>query len=298
MSNDPLLPYLIEIIQCPEAEGVILSGGFGIRLKQAFLRSSQQQTLISEVPTARATQDIDLILALDFWIQTEKAKGFKEVLDRLGYVVNQYSWQFRKPIAPENLQHILLDLQARQPRTEERVNVQDRPPQVGRGMGTGISGRQTLEAFAVEDSPQSITITTEQGEYSVLVPHPYAWLNLKVAAAHDWLKERAGEIPPKTDRETGVSRRLKHVLDVYILVAMLTEVELSEAIQLAETYREHPQAEKIRREAIELWGKPDAAGFLEMQRYVRQVYADAVEIDYTLFWTEGLRVALGIEIAL
>ena len=38
IKHDPLSPYLAEIIARPEAQGIILSGGFGMRLKQYHLR--------------------------------------------------------------------------------------------------------------------------------------------------------------------------------------------------------------------------------------------------------------------
>lgn len=44
LKDDPLWPYLAEIIACPEAEGIILSGGFGLRLKQYLPSQGQPKT--------------------------------------------------------------------------------------------------------------------------------------------------------------------------------------------------------------------------------------------------------------
>ena len=35
--NDPLLPHLMDIASDPASEGLILAGGFGMRLKQVEL---------------------------------------------------------------------------------------------------------------------------------------------------------------------------------------------------------------------------------------------------------------------
>ena len=42
MEDDPLSPYLAEIIARPEAQGIILSGGFGMRLKQYHLHQRRE----------------------------------------------------------------------------------------------------------------------------------------------------------------------------------------------------------------------------------------------------------------
>ena len=53
--NDPLMPHLLDILSDPASEGLILGGGFGIRLKQLELARIGVPTLISDIPPARAT---------------------------------------------------------------------------------------------------------------------------------------------------------------------------------------------------------------------------------------------------
>jgi hypothetical protein len=101
MNDDPLLPYLFEIISQPEAEGMILGGGFGMRMKQQHLRESGQLTLVKDLPEARATQDLDVFLNLQLWIEKERAIAYREMLLRLGYEVAVHSWRFRKPYSPD-----------------------------------------------------------------------------------------------------------------------------------------------------------------------------------------------------
>src|SRR5262249_6467098 len=115
---------------------------------------------------------------------------------------------------------------------------------------------------------------------------PYAWLNMKVKAAHDWLRMRRGEFDQKEFAE-------RHAFDVYILVAMLTAEELETAEELAKKYARLSIAEEIKSHTVELYGSQDEPGFIEAERQARQ--ASGLHLDYSTFW-EGIRRALGIEL--
>ena len=302
LTDDPLWPYLAEIIACPEAEEIILSGGFGLRLKQYYLNrrkaeaGGQQITLMSELPETRATLDLDLFLNVNIWVEIEKAHALSKALqDTVNYKTLTYSWQFRKPMMGGQGRFAKLDMLSRQPLPEEPVKVKDKnPKQVGRQMGTGISGRLTPEAFAIDDSPLSLEFVSDGQQYSILVPHPYSWLNMKVRAAYDWLREQQGLIEPKLTTQ-GDHIRLKHVYDVYVLTAMLTQAERAEAAALAEKYADHEEALKTREQAVELYGTVDAEGVQAIEAYSRRYLGRALAIDHELFWDEGLKRALGLD---
>lgn len=109
-----------------------------------------------------------------------------------------------------------VDLLARSPRDDEGIRV--KVPRVGSGSGIDLHGFETPEAFAVEEMSVSLPVAGLNSEgtnvnTSVTVPHVYAWLNMKVKAAHDWLRADRGEIEKKP-------ARIKHVFDVYILTAL------------------------------------------------------------------------------
>lgn len=291
MNTDPLMRYLVELASQPEAKGIVLTGGFGMRVKQNDLKRRGVRTLIADLPEARATSDLDIILSLEFWLEPERGRNFRKMLERLSYGVAMYNWQFRKAYEGSPDLFVKIDLQTREPKNDEplKSRKKTRPEgvkQIGLGMGTGLGGLALPEGFSVDDKP--VQVALDQDEQTViLVPHPYAWLNIKTRAAYDWLGEQRGERKPRVSRDTGVSRRLKHVFDVYVLVAMLTVEELDESVELAQKYFGHAEAKKIRQEAIELFGSPEAPGVAA----VRQASVNA--IDYELFW-EGLSRALGI----
>jgi len=251
---------------------------------------SEQATLIKEFPEAHVTQDIDVFLSLQLWTNPERAIAFRTMLTRIGYEVARHNWHFRKPYPDMPDRFVSLELQARTPHKEEPVNLRD--GQVGKGMGTGVAGYHTPEAFAVDESPLQLIYADAEGR--VRVPHPYTWLNLKVAAAYDWLREKNGEIEAKVYRETGISRRLKHVYDVYVLVAMLTEQEQTEARELAHRYAKHPVAMEILKKAATLYADHEGEGMRAVELYARQSVASTLRIDHELFWEEGLKPVLGI----
>lgn len=283
--TDPLFAHLLDIASDPASAGLILAGGFGIRLKQASLRESGTRTLIENFPMARATQDLDFFLTLSLFVQKEQGRAVRALLDRLGYDEHNKHYQFGKPFDPLNPEiKVKVDLLARTPRSDEGILV--KPPRVGSGAGIDLHGRETPEGFAVEEHCVRLPLQGVRSdgvavETGILVPHAYAWLNMKVRAAHDWLRRQRGEMNPKANSE-------KHVFDVYVLTAMLTETELTEASNLSGLYLADPGAQEICDYAQELYGTEDSPG-------VREVKGQAHEnIDYPIFW-EALNEALGIK---
>jgi len=275
--NDPLMPHLMDIVSDPASEGLILAGGFGMRLKQFNLERTEERTLITPFPNTRPTVDLDFFLRIELFIRKEDGKAVRSLLDRLEYSEKSPQWQFEKPQSQESPEReVIVDLLARDPNpTKELVKIKEF--RVGSGAKIGLHGHETPEAFAVEDSPQPIRVTGlrtdgRAAEATVFVPHPFASLNMKVTAAHDWLRYVRGEL---TDRE----RSEKHAFDVYTLVAMLTEQELAEGIGLAAKYADHPLAQANKEHIQELYSSPDARGFLAVRQQ-----SGSVALDYDVFW--------------
>lgn len=293
LAQEPLWPYLHEIAMRPETTGSILTGGLGLRLKKAFLEQVGATCLFREVPELRATSDLDLLLRLRLWTEPEQAIAFRAALRELEYDVILHSWHFQKPFHGVEGKLVKLDLQARPPRDHEVDKVKVKRNQVGREMGTELAGLLTPEAFAVDDSPIEIRITNSAQETTIHVPHPYAWLNLKVAAANDWYSEVNGKIEPKKPLENGDSRRLKHVFDVYPIVGMMTAEELSQAEEIAQNYAGHPKAMEIRNAASDLYGLRESIGSQAVRTYNDGAWAEHFDENYEVFW-EALSRALRI----
>lgn len=280
MIDDPLLPHLLDILVAPAAQRLILAGGFGLRIKQAYLASRGETTLITPIPPARPTTDLDLFLRMDLFIEAGAQDQIREHLRGLLYKPLQPNWQFVKPMGgPRSNREIVVDLMARHPVEGESVKL--RPPRVGQN---ALHGRSTEEAFAIELNPLAIPVqgVTSLGEavtVDVILAHPYAMLNMKVRAAHDWLKMERGEIKRKDFSE-------KHAYDVYMLIAMLTNIEFDECRNLAAEFANCEIAASIRQEALALFSTSAAPGSREVGRRLGS------DFNFESF-DEGLRVALG-----
>ena len=285
--TDPLLPHLLDILADPVSDGLILAGGFGLRLKQEYLRQTEARTLLDQFPPARATQDLDFFLRMEIWLDSEKGEAVRGLLDTLRYRARVPHLKFEKPLSPDapDERTVKVDLLARTPRADENIPVRRasdptrHPSRVGSGTGIDLHGGETPEAFAVEDFPTLLQVSgaTTNGtpiDALVRVPHPYAWLNMKVKAADDWAAR------PKPFS-------VKHAFDVYLLTAMLTEEEIEQATALAARYSDNPVATEIHDAAARLYDKPTSPGFVEAQRQAGS------PLDHEIFW-EALQVALGI----
>ena len=175
--SEPLLPYLLDIVTAPEAKELILAGGLGLRLKQAFRKASGHRSLISAYPESRATQDMDFFLLLSMFIEPAKGIAFRHFLVREGYAPAEGAKHFhfvkRVDRGVLGTMEVKVDLLARQPLVDESVKVNG--PRVGSGID--LHGRVTPEAFSLEEEPLRIPIVgsksdgTATKEASVLVPH-------------------------------------------------------------------------------------------------------------------------------
>ncbi len=159
--TDPLLSHLLDIASDPASEDLILGGGFGIRVKQIYVRENGLRTLIPNIPEARATQDLDFFLQIALFIQKERGEAIRRLLDRLNYQEHTPKWQFGKTYNVANPDiKIKVDLLARTPLEAENVRVKQ--PRVGVGSGIEIHGRETPEGFAVEDMPLRVPLTGDR----------------------------------------------------------------------------------------------------------------------------------------
>lgn len=281
--NDPLVGHLIDLVQGTPPGSFILVGGLGMALKRAHLTRQGEKTLAAELPQARVTTDIDLALRIEVLADVVRANSIREVIDQLEYEPVNPNWQFHKLLLPaDNQTRFTLDLQAKLP--EDESNVRADAVRVGKAKGLGLHGRTTPEAFAVEHSPQAIPISRDGREAQVLVPHPYAWINMKVRAAYDWYQYDQGQI---TLREGQKPPSEKHLFDVVLLVAMLTNKEIEDCEAIRKGFADLNISGDIRHEAEALFGSVTSRGWT----VARQQGSTA--FDHETLW-EAMRLVLGI----
>jgi hypothetical protein len=227
--QEPLTKHLLDLLQTAPSDGFVLGGGFALRVKRTHLIKGKIRTLAEserqELPEARATSDLDLFLRIEIFSNRGRGQGLRSAIDQLGYSERTPKWQFQKPLsAASRDQEMVLDLLARQPEVGSDVKVNSM--RVGSRSGTDLHGLQTIEAFAVEDRAILCNVFDDGGVVGqVNVAHPFAMLNMKVRASHDWHRFRNGPWPMRNNQ---LPPSAKHAFDCSLIVAMLTEPELED----------------------------------------------------------------------
>jgi hypothetical protein len=223
----PLMPHLFDLLHALEPHGIplILAGGSGLLLRREWLEVSDTPSLITNIPSARATDDFDVILRLEVLADSDKRTGFRQVLDALGYVVvkGAEKYQFSKPgTATDGGRDVKVDLLARAPEANDPNLRADQRRVRPHQSGSPIHAHVTPEAIAVEDDLLTLRLEGRRsnGEIaagSVLLPHPYAFLMMKLFAFRD---EHQGQKGPKRE-----AYARKHAGDLFTITAMMTTVE-------------------------------------------------------------------------
>lgn len=285
MLSLPIEPYLIELLQSLSKEGIepIIAGGLGIYLKRRWvveeLEAGRREALLKAIPDARATDDIDAFLRLEALLQPQRA-DFRRVLSDLGYEPKKEFIQFARP-TEDPKRKILLDLLA-VPIVDPDIKIArgSRPPRMGQRHQKldppMLHAYPTPEAFAILERVRSLPLRGRAVDGSdfdghVRVPHPFAALCMKIAAAADH------ERTPPADRKP---RGYKHAQDVYLLVAMLSREEVDECEALRSDYRDHHALPAICQAAVEFFSTPDSPGCVAVGSRVRDadlgLFADVV----------------------
>ena len=90
MARDPLLTTLLDLNAALESRELIIGGGYGLYLKQQYLKQNPQiRTLFppSTLPSARTTEDIDLVLRAEGVTDSKSMKAIRAALDNLGFTI-------------------------------------------------------------------------------------------------------------------------------------------------------------------------------------------------------------------
>jgi hypothetical protein len=246
----PLMPHLFDLLHALEPHGIplILAGGSGLLLRREWLEASGTPSLITNIPSARATDDFDVILRLEVLADSKKRKGFRQALDTLGYVVvkGAEKYQFIKPGTGTNGgRDVKVDLLARAPETNDPNLRADQRRVRPHQSGSPIHAHVTSEAIAVEDELLVLKLEGRRGNGeiaagTVLLPHPYALLMMKLFAFRD---EHQGQKGPGRE-----AYARKHAGDLFTITAMITSSENDALPNFRGRYQQSP----IAREAAEI----------------------------------------------
>lgn len=222
-------------------------------LKARHLQATNART-IRQVPLTRSTEDVDCFLSSEIITDPSQTEAIRNALDQLGYAVITEHFQFERSVDYEG--HKLktrFDFLAA-PLDDERVKT--------KGYRTRarafprLHAHVTPEAFPIESSPIAIGLDGSE-TINVYIPHPFAYLILKLFALRDGLAD---------DRANDAKY---HALDMFTIWTMITEDELEQIPELRSRYGDHPIMQEASIIVRELFADPLAPGTLAMRTQAR-----------------------------
>lgn len=272
MFQEPLLTTLLDLDATLNSNPkLIVGGGYGLYLKQLYLRDNRQiRTLfnIEDLPTARTTEDIDLILRADVVTDSRSMGTIRTALDRLGFSVVETAkyTQFVRQMSPGRVKIDLLapplgNFASRVPNDSRRVR--PRP-------SVDLHACKLEEALAVERHAFPIPVAGQLSTGSphsteVLTPQAFTYLLMKLGAYRDRLND--------DDKDFG----RHHALDIYRIVGLLTEDEDQHVRELNAELVEHPTVIEARKVAMAHFVEPNGFGRLRIKEH--RLYTSAVDLD-------------------
>lgn len=271
MAQNPLLTTLLDLDAALSPQKLIIGGGYGLYLKQLYVSNNPQiRTLfaVDDLPSARTTEDIDLILRADIVTDSHSMKVIRDVLDRLGFTVVETAkyTQFVRQMAPGQVK---IDLLAA-PLGEFASRVQKDARRVKPNPSVGLHASKLEEAIAVDRHSISIPI---QGQLSsgqahqteVLIPQTFTYLLMKLCAYRDRMDD--------ANKDLGQH----HALDIYRIVGLLTEAEDADVRALSTEFAEHPTVIDARQVASTHFIPSDGIGRLRIREH--PLYNTRLDLD-------------------
>ncbi len=256
MANDPLT---ITVLDLDAALGgsadLLIGGGFGLYLKQLHLEKSVEKTLLprSQWPRARTTQDIDLFLRAKVVVDEAQMARYRAALDQLGFVVEP-SAQWMKFARDVDGRTVLIDLMVG-PLGDLEAQVERRNVRVKPKGSSGLHARAADDAVEVEHDPFRLAVTDDHRSCEILVPQAFSFSLMKLGA----LRDRINDVNKDEGRH--------HALDLYRIVAMLTEPEDSTATVLAALHAENPVVVAARRVVDDLFVDARGLGRIRLREH-------------------------------
>jgi hypothetical protein len=255
MVDDILRAALRELVRTISAGGirVFLGGGYGLYLKQLHLMESGQRSFLPREtwPRPRSTPDLDIFLPTEMVIDLRHMVQLRAILDGLGYAPDEGGkfMHFEKAV-PQG--RVRVELLTGPIRSEQLERVRLKRPRVRPRGDVELHAYLTDEAVALEVAPLEVPIGDA---VSVLIPNAFTFLVMKLHACHDRLDDE--------DKQLG----RHHALDVYRLLAMLSEAEEEVARQLHLEHRESSAVKRAAEIVSEHFADATSRGVLRMREH-------------------------------
>jgi hypothetical protein len=264
MTPDPLITTLIDLVQTIDLPDfkLILGGGFGLYLKQLHLqRNPGVPTLFPGDlwPYPRATEDLDLFLPTEVVVSLPHMQALRRAIDQLGFIpVEEAKFlHFVKPWAGGG--RVKIDMLTGPMSAGQRAKLKITPPRVRPRGVLELHAYLTEEALDFESSLFPLTIegigSKGMAEIVVHVPQPFTFLLMKLHAFADRVDN--------ADSDLG----RHHALDVYRVIAMLTELDYEIVRHNMEMHTVSPPVRRAREVVKAHFSSPAATGVIRMREH-------------------------------
>ena len=241
---------------CP----IILGGGYGLYLRRTILEREGTRTLLEHWPEARSTNDLDLFLRPELLCDSNRLASLKSALDELGYtpVEGAEHYQFRKDDPDGFIKRgIKIDLLTGPSSRFVGTRLKIDRRRVRPNPSVKVHAHPTEEAITLDEHLQEVKFRIEDdGESenkSVYLPHPFTYCLMKLFAFRDQVDD------------SGKGNGSHHALDLYSIIAMMTESEWEQAKLMANANSDSEIGREAHRFVFEMFGSLISRGLLVMR---------------------------------
>lgn len=250
------LLFKLDSTTCP----IILGGGYGLYLRRTLLERERTRTLLEHWPEARSTNDLDLFLRPELLCDSTRLSSLKSALDELGYtpVEGAEHYQFRKD-DPDGFitRGIKIDLLTGPRSSFDGTDLRVDERRVRPNPSVKVHAHPTDEAITLDEHLQEVKFQIGEDEESVnksvYLPHPFTYCLMKLFAFRDQVAVQ----------HKGFGSH--HALDVYSIIAMMTESEWKQAKEMAKANADSEIGLEARRIVLEMFDSPTSQGLLVMR---------------------------------
>ena len=289
LPEDALKTSLLDLAfeLCEERIPLILGGGYGLYLKQKHMQErGAERTLLDAGlwPAPRVTADLDIFLQAEVVTNSSRMKLIAEALARLGFapVESAKYMQFIRHLSPSKWVKIdLLVGPLGKFNDPARVRVDDR--RVRPRPSVSLHAHRVDEAVGLEHEPMELAIrgvrsNGQEFKATVFVPQALPYLLMKLMSFRD--QEEVGK----------AIKARHHALDLYRIVAMLTEGGLREAQALSRAQWVNRHVVEARRIVHGCFAEVESKGALRLREH--ELFRPQMDVDSFLLVLKDLFPAL------
>jgi hypothetical protein len=241
---------------------IMIGGGYGLYLKRRHLAESGERTLLENLPSERATNDLDMFLRAELLSDLARTREVREAILRLGYtpVEEARFLQWKREIIVAGLpQEVKIDVLVG-PLGKFRPKLKVSMPRVRPKGDIQFHAHAVEEAISLEDQPIAVEVTGvrstgEPYRGTVEVPEAFPYLMMKLHAFAD----------RKADDNKDLGRH--HALDAYTIVGMMTEPEYERARRIGAEGAGDPNIERSRAIVREDFSPEAGTGILRIREH-------------------------------